>query len=366
MKTPEKPWGKAVHIYERPLREEDIVTNIQVDPDRIRRTTEITRELQYGIDRSIKSLGLKGINVLSMSRDVREGQLGAKIKSDSGWQRAYEQLLDLLAPRVDPELSVSDLTRTDWNSPQLGLLGYSFDGEKLTLSAEHSHSYIDILSGAKNPDGSKKYPQLKKMDPMSVGGFIVTSDNFLVLGYRGGINFNDTVMLLPAGSVEPHSGVNPLYESIDKENLEEVLLTRERWYPLKESGLVTMTFDITANRSYAVFQEYTDYTLSELVRRWEIHAKDRGEHRHLVPLHNDPEYVLKEIERKRFDHERADLPLSKTSGINYGAILPQCALGVLSVYAQRQGIEWARRAEQDLGGLYDLSAGFELKPLNEK
>ena len=29
MKTPNKPWGKAVHIYQIPLREEDILTHFE-------------------------------------------------------------------------------------------------------------------------------------------------------------------------------------------------------------------------------------------------------------------------------------------------------------------------------------------------
>lgn len=358
MEIPQRPWCRIEHIFKRPLREEDILTTFETPRQTIAETTELMKAMQKAIDSTVVRLGYAGQKLMTLGTKIRDGQIGSEIKQDPAWQEAYARLLGLHAPGIDPEESAGDLKRTDWNSFQFKLLGYTFKEGKLMLSADYSHSYLDTLSGIQIPEGGRKYFQLRVFDPMSVAGFTTSKNGFVLLGWRGGTNFDQTIHYIPVGSVEPHSERNPLYESEDKENLEELALVRDIWYPNQDAGLVTLVKDTRDNRTYAVFNQPTDTSLDDLIKLWRS-SSDKPEHLHPLPLRNNAEYLREEIKRKPFTYEEVNLPLSNTSGVNYGAILPQCAIGLLAVLARQNGLEWARESERYLDGHFDLTSCFE-------
>ena len=365
METPKHPWSRINHIFNPLIKEEDITTIFETGLKSVRKTNGIIQDIQDVIDQKIDRLGLTGKKLLTLPKEVREGELGSAIKSDSAWQKAYQELLAHLAPNLDAGEVASHsehILRPDWNSPQFGLVGYEFDKENnhLDLRGKVSHAYLSFLSSVRDENGNQVYPDLK-LDSMSVVGILVTKDNYLISGLRAGHNFADTIMNIPAGSVEPHSGQNPLYESIDAEFIEELALSRDEWKTTVNSGLVAMTEDHASEqkRTYAVFRAETimskkDLTLNEIIKRWKESAEDKGEHRRLEFYPNNPKYVLEKIKHNGFDYANAQLPLSNTSPENHGTILPQCAINMLAHFAQQSFPEGARNAEEYLEGRYKL------------
>jgi len=340
MEIPKNPWGSIVQLYKHPLKNPNITTTFETGAGLVAETSSIMRRIQDVIDKKIRILGLTGQNLLSLPPEVREGQLGSAIKSDSAWKKAYQELLTHLAPELDSEKLANnpeDIPRPDWNSPQFGLESYEFDtiNYQLNVKGKFSHSYLSYLAGIKDESGNTIYPNLK-LDPMSVAGVLITADDYVLMGFRGGHNYADTLMNIPAGSVEPHSGENPLYESAEAEFTEELGLRLDEWRLGERAGLIAITEDYASQtkRSYAVFRGITDLTLPEIIEKWNS-AEDKKEHRRLEFYPNNPNFILDKIKYNEVDYASATTPVSRTVPENHGAMLPQGAINLLAHLAHQ-------------------------------
>lgn len=363
--TPPKPWSRIMKSFPSPLQDFEITTDFSTSPEVIAEIKGLIPVFDRVIADKLNSLGYNGVSPITLPKTVREGELSAAIKSDMEWRQAFERLAKVLAPGLDLEQILSDkdaIPRPDWNSEQFGLLAYEHNPDTgLHVKGQYSHSYFDMISQAKNSDGkSAKYPVLK-LDPLSVVGVLFSSEGYLVLGYRGGHNFADTVMNLPAGSAEPHSCANPLAESLfDKELPEETGLHRDD-INRRYSGLIGITEDYasTAKRSYAVFELNSNLSFRELNSLWQSSARDRNEHRRLLIYPDDEDFLIDVINSQRFNYDPASLPLANTVPENHDVWLPQCAVNVLTSYVGNLGQDWAKKAELELEGFYDLTSCFK-------
>lgn len=369
MDIPNKPWGRIIHIFEDPLQDDDIKTEINTSKDTIDNIKKSISVINSIVKYEMNQIGIpNNTNPVSLDKNTREGILGKNIKNNPDWITTFYSLVSELAPGIDLEEILRDpyaIPRPDWNSEQFGLLDCMKTNKGLTIKGAYSHSYMDMIGQSKNNNGTQKYPVLR-LDPMSVVGALLTSDPYLVLGWRGGHNFADTIMNLPAGSVEPHSGKNPISESFyDKELPEETGLIRDDLDEFN-TGLIAITEDYScqAKRSYAVYKANTPLSFNDLVETWKTKAKDRGEHRRFVP-YPDPavsDNFLDIINSHMFDFEKAKPPLSNTVPDNLGVWLPQCALNVLSYGVHNSFPYYTDNIgdmEHYLNGYFDLTTCFK-------
>ncbi|MBR9703975.1 hypothetical protein GOV12_01060 [Candidatus Pacearchaeota archaeon] len=362
--TPKKPWSKIEICFNPTLEDAAIETEFTTSAEEIERVKQIIPEIDEIVrsEMSIARISPK-LRPLDLTEEARY-QLGCHIKKQDHWKKQFRNLAEIIHPELDVDKVLTDpnaIKTPDWNCEQFGLLSYEFSLGILSVQGKYSHSYFDQLSGVRDESGKQKFLS-KDFDPMSIVGVLVTADNYLVMGYRGGHKFADTIMNLPAGSTEPHSGKNPLCESFyDKELPEETGLTREDLEDF-DSGLVAITNDSAShdNRSYAVFRARTKQTHDKLQKTWETKARDRREHRRLEFLPAmDEILLLHTIKTHMFDYPSANDSLEKTVPENRGAWLPQCAINVLSDNIGYGDPEWAEHCEQYLDGHFDLTSWRE-------
>jgi len=172
---------------------------------------------------------------------------------------------------------------------------------------------------------------------MSVAPILVTLDNKIVLGVRGGHRYSDTIMTVPAGAIEYHSGENPLFETAYAEINEETGLTKE---DISNITLIGRVFDHTLQRnSLYVFSAETKLTFAELEQHWNV-SKDQMEHKQLIPLDIFPEgnivnYVMDHLYHP--DKINLQNPAATTSD-NFGSLLPPGGISLL-LYASKKDSE---------------------------
>jgi hypothetical protein len=368
MKTPDKPWGIALHIYDKPLKTTDVVTVFEEPEGRLERINGYQVAMDEVIQAKVKKLGLEGKSLVDLDRGFRENVLGGEVRNDPNWRDSCRRLLELLAPGLPfNDEVVNTILRPDFNSSQIDFRNCSYSDDKLRVNLGSSHSYGDFITSVKDADGNTRFPQLK-INQVSVIGVITTKDGYLVPADRGGHNFRLTRMGTPAGTAEPHSGRNPLFESYDKEGDEELGLTPQELYGTQESGLVAITKDLALGpRIYAVFRSRLDLKFSELETRWKEKARDRFEHNTLINIPDDGDEFIYLLNRRVFDFDCADPKrLSVTQPRNYDAYLPQMNISFLASYAQTNGVKWAKSAEELAHGFYSLVPGFNCLPIEVK
>ncbi|MCX6707447.1 MAG: hypothetical protein NT001_04895 [Candidatus Woesearchaeota archaeon] len=294
-------------------------------------------------------LGLSKVKPIHMSRDQAES-LRQSLKTDRQWINNFEELIGLLAPKLNSltlDEKLAPINIPWWNA---GLLFSSRDhydetAGSLELDATISHSYITQLIRSQKPGEQRG-------KTISVSNLLITSDDLIVLGYRGGQNLPDTIMTVPAGSVEYHTGRNPLFESMYAEFAEELGLRKEDMQTIELMGKITTRAFI--NNPHYTFRSRTRLSFEDVKKVWS-ESEDQREHKHLVSFPDNPDHMIREIRRLSYDISKAnpDKP-ALTTNENIGKILPQCAAAVLLHYVQREGKEWARMAEEKLGGDYKL------------
>ncbi len=365
MQAPKKPWGRAMHIYDHPLKQGDIKT-ISEDSEKLTRIQNCQFLIQDVVREKVRMHGLEGKSLLDIDPGYRQNILGGDIRLDPSWRRHSELLVSLIAPDLPfDEKIINAITRPDFNTAQLDFKLAKYDDGKLAFEVGYSHSYGDLISAIRDDSGKLAFPQLK-IYQVSVVGVILTEDGYLVPANRGGSNFRLTTMCTPAGTAEPHTGKNPLFESFDKEGKEELGLNPPELYGSPESGLVAITMDYALGpRLYAVFKSRVPLKFSELEQRWKDKARDRYEHNNLVNLPDDGDEFIYLLNRRVFDFECIDpKKVSVTHHRNFDAYLPQMNISTLASYAQSNGVEWARNAEEKTQGYYSLVPGFSCEPFS--
>ncbi len=210
-----------------------------------------------------------------------------------------------------------------WNDLLLHISGDKYEKGMLTLEATTAHSYATQLLRR----GKIKTSPLKAI---SISNVLITADDFIVLGLRGGYNFADTIMSVPAGSIEYHTGKDPIFESLDAELVEEVGLTKEDVISAELIGKLSGGM-IEGNPHY-VTRIRTNKSFNDVLNRWNT-AIDYKEHRELLAYRDDFNSVCRVIKAKLFDKSKADPDhIEKTTPANTGAILHQCAGALIAHY----------------------------------
>jgi len=337
-----KPFAEIVSIYEKPLVEKDIITSYNISPQIITQAKAIQNFLTQDIDDIKNKLGLQDIAPITLPEEKAE-ELRQKIKSDKTWIKHYQDLVSLLTPDLDLTKAFDKIFLPWWNASQIGLISDKYSGENLNLNVAFSHSYLTQLI-RRNQEGLK-------IDPVSISGVLITSDNLLVLGYRGGHTYSNCLMTTPAGSVEPHSEKNPLFESFYKELYEENKLNKKDLSQLKIMGRVR---DHTlCEQSLYVFRAKTKLSLGELMEKWRT-SEDKREHRYLVPFLNNPETFLEDLKENNYQTPKVAGLKVKTTYENVGTFVPPGAISILSHFVQQEGEQWAKNAQDFLGKDYKL------------
>ncbi|MBU2562396.1 MAG: hypothetical protein KKF68_01925 [Nanoarchaeota archaeon] len=368
--------ARIAELYNR-LNQKDVTTTYVggVDASVLKNHMEEINTVVKGV---IHDLNIK-VHPMNLSKDDREHVLGARIKSSSKWQSAFKGLVNCVTPDIDPDELMPHVYNPDWNSSQIGLAGLDYDAaferfmntvtvaddihfapnSSLAVELGISHSYYDQLT---RMTGKKPID----FDSMSVSGLLKTADNYIPLGFRGGTNFSNVLMNSPVGSAEAR-GENPLFFSMQMELLGEMGLSLE---DISRMNLIGRAVDKHAQngeveRSYFMFELRTPLTLQEVLSRWSG-AKDRDEHKYLVPLpEDDADYVLDFFARNKFNYDLAmqrraenGIELRHTIPENVGTVLPQCVVSTLLGYVHSEGESFAKKAEEVLGKNFDLTSCF--------
>ena len=225
------------------------------------------------------------------------------------------------------------------------------DGERaLIVTADVSHSYLTLVTRSEKL--AKLIETQAKVDSMSISGVIETADDQIVLGLRGGFTYSDTFMTVPAGSIDYHSGRNPLFETFDAEVGEEVGLS-----DLSDVRVLGRIYDFTlGNNSHYVFGARTPLTFGEAATVYKGALENR-EHRHLMGIANDGELILNLAARLRFDRSVMDKERpSVTVAANRGSMLPPAVAGLLLYYRSKVNpgdvSNWVRDVEKTFRGEY--------------
>ncbi len=353
-------WGRIGHIFKPSISDESQVEEeyVNLESNQVLQASRIKGGLASIIEKVQHQCGI-GANVLEATQEQRD-IFAQRLKSDSQWFDSFKTILNLFDVDATPEQVVQNINRPWWNALQVNLSEdrysprgvYSFIGKV-------SHSFIAMLGDAGSKTrGMPKYDVQIKFQPISVGNVLFTSDNKLVLGYRGGQNYSDVMMVVPAGSSEPHLERGAAWGSYNQENLEELKFTKEDYQSAELVGRATESLMARGGWHYWVFRTRTQMTSEQLKQHW-LTAVDRKEHHHLEVYDADPEKLLGLMKTNQWDITKADpKALSKTTPENRGTWLPQCSLCVLTSYVQQIGQEWARHAQDCLEGHYDLTSCF--------
>ena len=354
-------YGKIRHLFKPAMLDESQIKEeyINLESPKVLQASKIRDDLVSIIEKVQLQCGIEA-NVLDATQEQR-GIFIQKLKSDSQWFESFRNILNLFDVDAAPEKVVQDINRPWWNALQVNLSedkyspqeGYSFTGKV-------SHSFIAMLGDSVSKSKTlPKYNVQTKFQPVSIGNILLTSDNKIVLGYRGGQNFSDVIMVVPAGSAEPHLERGAVWGSYDKEILEELKFTKKDYQSAELVGRATESLLARGGWHYWIFKTKTQMT-SEQVKDYWLTAVDRKEHKHLEVYDAEPEKLLSLMKAKQWDIAKADQKsMSKTTPENKGTWLPQCSLCVLTPYVQQLGPKWARHAQDYLEGHYDLTSCFD-------
>ena len=335
-------------IYKTPVTKRNIRFSYEGGHDISARVKSLTKQIR-DIERQKRAVvGIdQGIPAMQIGTDKRR-ELWAAMKSDPAWVRAYEQIIKLTAPDVDAGAVVGSIALPDWNDDSALFRvddNYDISTGSLEVRAKPAHTYLTQLLRA----------GVVHDDSASISNALITSDELIVMGWRGGQSFYNIIMAMPAGSLEYHTGCNPLFETWEKEMKEETGLSPEL---LGETSVVARVVDQTTQRnsSLYVFRTNLPVSFAELQYFWIKNAADRHEHKFLLPFDdNNPDLVLRLFSENTYSREAANpVKPSATTPANVGTVLPPGAITVLAHYAQREGLDWAREAQEILKNNYRL------------
>ncbi len=345
--------ARVLELYDDPLTEYSrIDLRLDLDPKGITRIKELRDNLGCIIDGKRADLGFSEVRPINLLKDDAE-QLRQALKSDSKWKKEFRAIVDTLAPDLRT-ISLDDLIAPIqvpwWNAIILSRRGGGFDyvGDFLRIDASLSHSYLPQVF-------SSRRITKNQTDSMSVSNILITADDFIVLGYRGGHRYSDMLMNVGAGSLEFHSGDNPLFETSYAELKEEVRLSRKDLSSMKLVGSVR---DETLQKTTLyVFRSRTPLTFAELLGVWQG-SIDQNEHKYLMAYPDDPDMVLSLIRCNAYDPALAnqDNPAATTIA-NAGSLVPPCAVSLLAHFGQKYGSDFIENARARLGDSYVFESG---------
>ncbi len=331
-------------VFWNPLVKESTISyHFQQAPEVSQRVSSLTEKIG-----EIVKTRLGQVNPLAISRE-EAAIIAKRIKDNPQWQNHFQELLSILAPQVRPDAVIDAISHPWWNKKGLFRASpdeddlYEKGNAQLELNVVTSHSYVTQLMYL--PD-----IELPRLDSASISNVLLTRDNQIVLGLRGGQSYSDTYMVVPAGSLEEHSGRNPLFETHTNEFKDE---TGAELTEKDKVELVARIYDHTlGHKSEYVFRTTTDQEFPEIVSHWTT-AVDKKEHKRLEAFENDPEFMLKQIRDKIFRPEYRDSknPVFTTKE-NMGTILPPAAGAILAHFTQQEGSAWLIEASKQLDQKY--------------
>jgi hypothetical protein len=289
----------------------------------------VNREISGNIEDLVNStraeLGIAEIPPIALDK-VKAEELRQAIKSQKNWKEHFHYLMNLAG--IPPESQSEDAVYLPWwNDLLLHVSDERYKKDELSLDASIAHSYATQLLRR----GKIKAPSMKAI---SISNVLITSDGFIVLGWRGGHNFADTIMSVPAGSIEYHTGKDPIFESLATELDEEVGLSQADVVSAELIGKLNGGM-IEGNPHY-VTRVKTAKSLAQTLKHWDA-AKDYKEHKHMFGYPDDCQFVSNRIKTNLFNIAKANQDnMSMTTQDNIGAILHQCA-GALIVHYMSTG-----------------------------
>jgi hypothetical protein len=292
-------------------------------------------EIKGIVEQKKSQMGRGGINPLELTPEERR-ELNRRVKADTSWQIYLADIVDRFAPGFeDLDAATDSINRTWFNSVLLFSRGDEYDpsDNTLKLDATAGHSYItQMLEQGLLPDFG--------YGSASVINLLMAEDCFL-LGVRDGTNKAHTIMTVPAGSAEFHTGKNPLFESIYAEFGQETGLMP---CDIEEIALIgKISGHEIGGTPHYVFCSNTLLSISEVVERWFERAIDRREHRFLVPIPKNPSSILKELAMNSIDTERIDKDnRSETTIGNVNTMLAQCGGALVTYLGWSKGRDWLR------------------------
>jgi len=343
-----KKLADIVKVYEKPLTE---YSEIRIAYSTTQAEQEDLKRLRAGLETAIeearKKLGVDHIRTLNLPPESAQ-KLRETLKSDPRWQKHFQEIVQKFAPEISAT-PLDDLSQSInlpwWNATPIFRTDggrYSPETGSLDISAAISHSFISQLTR------SEKY-KAARGSAISVSNVLITSDGLIVLGLRGGQSYANTIMTVPAGSIEFHSGNNPFFETLYAEFFEETGLTRK---DIVSAELIGEAFPYFGKQPHYIFRSRISPSYADLLRTW-TESIDQREHMHLIGIPDDPNHVLELIRHNSYDPEKSDpINPAKTTIENASKILPQCAASLLINYAQREGSAWGTKAEGLLNGAY--------------
>ncbi|MFH1510914.1 MAG: hypothetical protein ABIF10_04420 [Candidatus Woesearchaeota archaeon] len=346
-----KPLAEIADIYGLG-NDRDLQIYIRYDVNEQERDTAVRlkEQLEYIIQDKRETLGVAHIRPIKLSSEQAES-LRKNIKADKKWVNAYSEVVETFAPHMistNLQDQLASIRIPWWNANLLFRNNDLYDDSKgsLDIDASISHSYITQLMR------SQKLRQ-KSLDSISISNILVTQDDLIVLGWRAGHTYSNTLMTVPAGSVEYHSGKNPLFETLWAEHFEELGLSKKEFTSTKLIGRV---FDNTlSSNSLYVFYSKLGISFADLLKKWR-RSSDQSEHKHLLAFNADQRIILDEVMTNGYNPTKADpdKPQSTTEP-NIGSILPPAAASLLLYCYHKQNPAWARKAQEMLNNAYVFS-----------
>lgn len=245
------------------------------------------------------------------------------ITQDRRWRDATTAIIMENAgnrQEIDQDAMLAAITRPWFNEQLVFYGGYELLPQALRIPSSVRHSYFTHFTDQLIPTGQHHIP-------LSVAG-VVHLDNLLVLGWRGGHNYADTVHVVPAGSITYGTD---FFGKEMREELGSIPTDRYRQKP-EVVGMVTDTKG--KGWQYLVVHVDIDMDAHDFMQKW-IYAEER-EHRFLPLLPDSLEAFLYYAAHNRYDIEREDPGnRARTTEDNRGKILPQAVAIVLLDYAAR-------------------------------
>ena len=242
-------------IY-KPLKKENVLYNI--DTSKLDYLTDICNVIDDIIESKKRKIG----SPINLDNKCAE-ELRQEIITDKSWQNEFLNIVNLA-----PGIKSYDLKIPWFNSPVIFRDSDNYDGW-LHFNGNILHSYITQLMRFDN----------KGYDSTSVSSIVETFDDKIVLGLRGGHAYADTIMTVPAGSVEYSNA--PLFDTIFKEFKEELGIIPE------EVALIGRIYDHAQSKnSLYVFKTKSKFTFDQINKKWET-SVDKKEHKELIAVDKD-------------------------------------------------------------------------------
>lgn len=335
-------------VYSNPLLESSPIHVNYANPDfDLKNVREARDTINAIVQEKRSNLGLANIRELNLLSNQTE-LLRNEIINDSRWRKELYEIVSVLAPdfsNVDAQTKAEAILMPWWNAAVLAHQSavYNQAMPELSIDAVVSHSYITQLARS-----SIMSPQ-PKTEAMSISNVLITNDDFVVLGLRGGNNCANTFMTVPAGSVEYHTGKNPLFETLYAEHFEETGLSKDE---IKSAEFIGRVSDPHGRYTHYISRTHIGLSFGELISLWGS-AMDNREHKFLISIKDHPQEAINNIRLHNYRPECAN-PKSEGSTTleNVNTILPQAAASLLVHYAQREDGQWYKKAEAALNRTY--------------